>query len=140
MRKLAERWLSFAEKDLVVARQLLEQPQVYDIAAFHCQQATEKSLKGLLVLHGSDVPRIHDLARLYALAGRTAQLDWDMEALDVVNEFYIETRYPLHEDHDPLAVSLSQLERMLELAQRATNTLRRATQRAAGTADGTVDR
>lgn len=34
---------------------------------FHCQQAAEKYLKALLVLHDHDVPKIHDLERLLQL-------------------------------------------------------------------------
>ena len=102
MRKLAERWLSFAEKDLLVP--------------FHCQQAVEKSLKGLLALFDVDIPKIHDLSRLYSLCSATCRLDWDMELLDEVNEFYIETRYPIHEDQDPLKTTRAQLDQMVELA------------------------
>jgi HEPN domain-containing protein len=124
MRKLAERWLAFAHKDLVVARQLVDQPDVFDMAAFHCQQAVEKSLKGLLVLFDLDIPKIHDLSRLYTINTRKSRLEWDIEALDAVNEFYIETRYPLHEDHDPLTISRHQLDRMIRLAESAIADLR----------------
>ena len=116
MRKLAERWLSFAEKDLLVARRLLDETEVFDMAAFHCQQAVEKSLKGLLALFDVDIPKIHDLSRLYSLCSATCRLDWDMELLDEVNEFYIETRYPIHEDQDPLKTTRAQLDQMVELA------------------------
>ena len=70
MRKLAERWLSFAHKDLLVARQLVDQPE------------------------------------------------------DIVNEFYIETIYPLHEDHDPMKISRAQLDQMISVAEIATVKLR----------------
>lgn len=123
MRKLAERWLVFAEKDVLVARQLVDQPGVFDIAGFHCQQAVEKSLKGLLVLFNTEIPRIHDLSRLYAMAGRYCALEWDVEALDSANEFYVETRYPLHEDRDSLTISRSELDRLIRLAVEATSRL-----------------
>ena len=64
MKKLTERWLAYARKDLVVARQLNDQPEVYDMAAFHCQQAVETCLKGFIVLADQEVPRIHDRNRL----------------------------------------------------------------------------
>jgi HEPN domain-containing protein len=66
MRKPAERRPAFAHKDLVVARLLVDQPDVFDMAAFHCRQAVEDSLTGLLVLFDADVPKIHDLSRLLA--------------------------------------------------------------------------
>lgn len=139
MKRLAERWLAFARKDLVVAQQLVDQPDVFDMAAFHCQQAVEKSLKGLLVLFDAEVPKIHDLSRLYTIATRKSRLAWDIEALDAVNEFYIETRYPLHEDHDPLTISRYQLERMIRLAESAIAELRGGIDSLAPYADDSED-
>ena len=49
-----------------------------EIAAFHCQQAVEKTLKGFLVYRKIDFERIHDLGRLLDYC---AGADQDFESL-----------------------------------------------------------
>lgn len=46
---------------------LADDPPLLDPAAYHCQQASEKLLKGLLVAAGASAPKTHDLRRLEAL-------------------------------------------------------------------------
>ena len=58
-----------ARSDLTVARKLAADPEVEDGAvAYHVQQAVEKAVKALLLLHGIEFPRIHDLDALVRLA------------------------------------------------------------------------
>jgi HEPN domain-containing protein len=60
-------WLRIARSDMHVARLCLgtDEPQ-RGIAAYHCQQAAEKVLKGYLVLAGIDFGKTHDLDGLGA--------------------------------------------------------------------------
>jgi HEPN domain-containing protein len=64
-----ERWLRVAERDrrMVVAA-IEEDPPLYDGAAFHCQQAVEKLLKGFLTLAGKRGGNTHSLEQLGSLA------------------------------------------------------------------------
>ncbi|MEX2214527.1 MAG: HEPN domain-containing protein [Phycisphaeraceae bacterium] len=57
-------WLNKANHDLEGARKLLELEGPYDLVCFHCQQAVEKYMKGLLDWHGTPFPFTHDLALL----------------------------------------------------------------------------
>ncbi|HEY1379811.1 MAG TPA: HEPN domain-containing protein [Gemmataceae bacterium] len=58
-------WLRKAESDRRVVRlAMCAQPPEYDAACFHCQQAVEKHLKGLLHERGQPVPKTHDLIDL----------------------------------------------------------------------------
>src|SRR5205807_1235816 len=58
-------WLRKAESDRRVARKVIHfRPPEYDVACFHCQQAVEKYLKGLLNERGLPVPKTHDLLDL----------------------------------------------------------------------------
>lgn len=60
-------WLGVARADMQVARVCLEMvPAQTAIAAYHCQQAAEKLLKGFLVLAGVDFRKTHDLGALGA--------------------------------------------------------------------------
>lgn len=68
-RLVASRWLAVGTEDLRVARLCIDAAEPSpSAAAYHCQQAAEKLLKGLLVL--ADVPftKTHDLERLGTLA------------------------------------------------------------------------
>ncbi|CAA7614609.1 hypothetical protein MCP1_140070 [Candidatus Terasakiella magnetica] len=66
-----------------------------DPAAFHCQQAAEKILKGLLISAAAKAPRSHDLE---ALAKQSAALYPDLAEqvgwFSPVTEWAIVTRYP----------------------------------------------
>ena len=58
-------WLRVAGSDRRVAQLCLDAaPAVLDSAAYHCQQAAEKLLKGFLVSAGVDFGRTHDLEHL----------------------------------------------------------------------------
>jgi HEPN domain-containing protein len=65
-----EAWFETADHDLLAIEQLMAASAVlWDIVAFHAQQAAEKYLKGYLVSRGEKVPRIHDLRVLLTGCG-----------------------------------------------------------------------
>ncbi|MBA4160071.1 MAG: HEPN domain-containing protein [Gemmatimonadetes bacterium] len=65
LRESVRQWMEIADGDLRSAEALLDlEPPELRAAAFHCQQAGEKYLKALLVLHGQDPPYTHDLKLL----------------------------------------------------------------------------
>jgi HEPN domain-containing protein len=103
-RREAARWLAVAAEDARVARVCLEMPQpALGIAAYHCQQAAEKLVKGLLVVAGAGFPRTHDLAEL---AGRAMPFYRDLspllEAIGPLTVWSVAYRYPgIEEDDEP---------------------------------------
>jgi HEPN domain-containing protein len=63
--RLVEGWLRHAGDDARIARGCLDlAPPAHGGAAYHCQQAAEKLLKGFLVLAGVDFRKTHDLDTL----------------------------------------------------------------------------
>ena len=68
-RQEAGRWLAVASADMRVMRMCLDaaEPEA-GVAAYLCQQAAEKLVKGLLVVAGIGFARTHDMARLGDLA------------------------------------------------------------------------
>jgi HEPN domain-containing protein len=93
----AREWFDIAEGDLRSASLLLEaDPPEVRAGAFHCQQAAEKYLKGFLVVHGEEPPKIHVLE---VLLERAEQHDPSLQNLlgdaSALTIFAVEPRYPL---------------------------------------------
>ena len=61
---LARQWLAKARQDLLTAETVKSVSVLRGVAAFHCQQAVEKALKGFLSLHDRPFRRTHNLAEL----------------------------------------------------------------------------
>ncbi|KPA13742.1 HEPN domain protein [Candidatus Magnetomorum sp. HK-1] len=65
---IASEWFSIAEMDISSAKYLLNMhPTPIEIICYHCQQSSEKYLKGFLVLNGHEIIKTHDLVFLNQL-------------------------------------------------------------------------
>jgi HEPN domain-containing protein len=98
-----EAWLDVANSDRLAAeRCVVGDPALLDVAAFHCQQAAEKLLKGFLVRARIDFGKTHDLVRLgHLVAGRfpaVASLIAQMQDWTAWNIAY---RYPDEDGPEP---------------------------------------
>jgi len=95
VRELALEWLAKADVDLSAGRALLSAADLFEVVAFHSQQAVEKSLKAFLAWHQVEFPKTHDLRRLLALC---ASIDSDLaETLAAAAEltpYGVAYRYP----------------------------------------------
>jgi HEPN domain-containing protein len=68
-REEADAWLAKADEDLRAVRLCLDaRPPELGVAAYHCQQAAEKLIKGLLVVAAIPFRKTHDLDELSHLA------------------------------------------------------------------------
>lgn len=96
---LAQRFLALAEQDRGVFEKLADDPAMPDAAVgFFAQQTAEKSLKAVLVRHGVEFRRTHDLAELLdALADATGLAPPHADTLDELNPYAVEFRYGLVE-------------------------------------------
>ncbi len=66
--ELIAAWLLKARHDLETARLLIyKEKRLLDIAAYHCQQAGEKALKGYLTQRDIVFPKTHSLVQLLNL-------------------------------------------------------------------------
>jgi HEPN domain-containing protein len=77
-RSIALGWLRKARSDLTNAELCLSAGEALDTACFHCQQASEKSLKAYLIASGRPFPFVHDLNRLL---NECVELDPSLEVL-----------------------------------------------------------
>ena len=89
-------WYARAAQDLRGARILLEYDGGNELIAFHCQQAIEKKLKGWLLKTLGELTEGHSLVFLCRKAiAAGAPLRKSLRDCAYVNQFYLETRYPV---------------------------------------------
>jgi HEPN domain-containing protein len=92
----AGRWIDKAKSDLLNADNNLAALKVpYDTVCFHCQQAAEKLLKGVLIAHGYEYPITHNL---FVVLEKVLEFDPSAESLRetlaLLNPYSVEVRYP----------------------------------------------
>jgi HEPN domain-containing protein len=91
-------WLRFAEMDFSTAEYLLgHRPLPVEIICYHCQQSTEKWLKGFLVIQGIRPPKTHDLVELYNLCEPFSQNIQNIRyPCDALTKYSVQPRYPFY--------------------------------------------
>lgn len=112
----ASKWFLFAEMDFQTAIYLYENmyPPPHEIICFHCQQAVEKLLKGLLINFGEEIIKTHDLTFLVSRLQKFIDLSDDEKKICAKLSLYaVETRYPheleIQEQHVKAAVEDSKI-------------------------------
>ncbi len=88
----AKEWLKSAYGDIRSIHYIVRDPFLTHMVAFHAQQAIEKSLKAVIENEENRIPRVHKLQHLIAVI----DIDFDIneEIIEVLDELYIESRYP----------------------------------------------
>jgi HEPN domain-containing protein len=94
MKKLVNDWIVLAEKDIKAASVIINEEYLTNIVAFHCQQAIEKFFKAYILDCDKPLFKIHDLPKLYGMIKEIKDLEIDEDLLSIINETYIEDRYP----------------------------------------------
>jgi HEPN domain-containing protein len=94
MNELTKEWLNHAKKDLLVVEKILDDENLTNIIAFHSQQCIEKVFKSILIFYTGEIPRIHNLLKLYGMISEYEKIDVDLQSLKRINETYIDSRYP----------------------------------------------
>lgn len=119
-------WLEKGDHDLGSAKIIYQYiPDYFDTVAFHCQQAVEKYIKSLLVLHKISFPRSHDLSFLLDLLSLKRKVDkGEYDKAIVLNNFSIEIRYPekiIHLTNEELVEAIAIAEYFREYALQIIN-------------------
>lgn len=93
---IVAQWLQFAEDDLRTAKYLLDlYPRPLEIICYHCQQAVEKGLKGLLIAFGVQLIKTHDLGLLAERLAEFTDIDESLlDACDSLTPYGVRVRYP----------------------------------------------
>jgi HEPN domain-containing protein len=95
MKKQVEDWVLLADKDLKAAEIIInDEHPLTNIVAFHCQQVIEKYLKAFIIEEDGTLIRTHDLIKLNGMVNEIKDLGIDEKKLIVLNEVYMDSRYP----------------------------------------------
>ncbi|GHV76565.1 hypothetical protein AGMMS49942_13860 [Spirochaetia bacterium] len=94
MKKQVEAWNYDACKHLLIVSIIIDNPDLTNGVAFHCQQAIEKYLKAFLIACDIKVIRTYDLARLYDLVKQIRDFGFDLDLLDTLTRLFNDSRYP----------------------------------------------
>jgi len=94
MKAVTADWLRSAKADLETINAILSNSNLTAVVAFHAQQCVEKCLKALLEEFDIEVGKTHNLLTLKAAVERKRPVDLDEDALSLLNNFYISSRYP----------------------------------------------
>lgn len=92
-----QEWFSFADMDFQAAKHLDTSmyPKPLEIICYHCEQAAEKMLKGVLLSYGADLKKTHDLGLLAEELSTLVQVeDCYYEICDNLTPYGIAVRYP----------------------------------------------
>jgi HEPN domain-containing protein len=94
-RELAQLLIRKAEGDEAVLLKLLDDPEIPDdVLGFHMQQAVEKRLKAVLVLHGVEYERTHSVSYLTTLIERRGiELPACRERIEELTPWAVAARY-----------------------------------------------
>lgn len=101
--RAVEDWLAVALEDRRVAAICIEaDPPLCGAAAFHCQQAVEKLLKGFLTLAGKRGGKTHSLARLGDIAAASfPEIADPLAAARNWSDWAVDFRYPSERSKPP---------------------------------------
>ena len=96
MRKITTAWIEYVKRDIKAAEELLENDYIANIVFFHCQHAVEKVFKAVLEEHELDVPKIHNVIKLYNMLPKfvKTKLAISKNDLKTINSIYTNERYP----------------------------------------------
>jgi HEPN domain-containing protein len=94
MKKQVEAWIQFAEKDMLTISEIIKNPNLTNIVAFHCQQAIEKYFKAFILEKEKPLIKIHNLLTLYGTIKEIIDLELNEDLLSTLNDIYLESRYP----------------------------------------------
>jgi HEPN domain-containing protein len=95
-RELVRRWLQKASGDLTVAEIVARGPEaIWEASVYHCQQAAEKALKGILAYWDRPIAKTHNLMLLLQMASRTEpRFSTSKDAAARLTPFATAYRYP----------------------------------------------
>jgi len=87
-------WFKAAQMDLMTIEEIKDNEYLTTIIAFHSQQCIEKVFKAVIEEYDLGEHKIHSLIKLRTIVADVLPLQFDEDALGLINQLYIESRYP----------------------------------------------
>lgn len=95
LKQAASQWMRRAKSNLARAKQAKLDEVVWEDLCFDAQQAAEKALKAILVVHNVDFPKTHEVAELLRLVEQCGiEVQDELWEAHVLAKYAVETRYP----------------------------------------------
>ena len=94
MKQLTREWLNAAADDLLAIENLLNNPILTNIVAFHSQQAIEKSIKAIIEELGIAFIKTHNLQSLMMKIEDVFPFTVNELIISELDRLYIDARYP----------------------------------------------
>lgn len=94
MKQLTREWLNAAGDDLITIENLLDNPILTNIVAFHSQQAIEKSIKAIIEEFGIAFTKTHNLQTLLIRIEEVILISFNELIISELDRLYIDARYP----------------------------------------------
>lgn len=94
MKKMTNDWLTSAESDLLLIGKIISTEELTHLAAFHAQQAVEKTFKAIVEEFDLGMKKTHSLEVLYHKVKEKHPLEFDPDTLILLDQLYIDARYP----------------------------------------------
>ena len=115
----AREWFQRAKSNMARAKAGKISPEVlYEDLCNDAQQAAEKALKSLCILHGIVFPRTHDIAYLIELIEKgNVDIPEEVQKAKALTGYAVETRYP----GDYVPVSEDEYLRAVDSAEKVVN-------------------
>ena len=94
MKEITSEWLKSAESDLILISKIIREENLSHLAAFHAQQAIEKSFKAIIEEFEIGQFKTHSLENLYEKVKDIISLTFKTDLLILLDQLYIDARYP----------------------------------------------
>lgn len=115
MKEITKKWFEFAKSDLKNA-EILFKNKAYEGCIWHCHQALEKYVKGILIESGKSIRKTHDLPSLLNDVGFNFPKDI-LEFVQELNAYYQPSRYPDTALVNPLSYNRATADKLLKLTK-----------------------
>ncbi|NUN22756.1 MAG: HEPN domain-containing protein [Candidatus Jettenia caeni] len=94
MKFLTGEWLISAESDTETIDEIIDNPHLTHVVAFHSHQCIEKCLKAVFEEYEIEINKVHNLLKLYKDVSQVLNIELDQDKLELLTKLYIEARYP----------------------------------------------
>jgi len=87
-------WFERARSSLAISKNRPDESVFYEDLCFQAQQAVEKAIKGVLILHNIQPEKTHNLVALIKELSKCITVPKEINETVILNDYAVQTRYP----------------------------------------------